>query len=100
MATDPQQVRHLEAGAGLLGLDEIESLHALLSPSIALGMQEPSQFLGRFVNRRDGLFHGDLLRQSMNSALCGAHRLPFMHHCQEEMVLAIYRLPRLYSVCI
>ena len=40
----PQQPGHLAAAAGLLGLQQIESLHAWVLPGIGLSVKEPFQF--------------------------------------------------------
>jgi hypothetical protein len=65
ITTDPEQVGHLATGAGLLGLEEIEGLQALVFLSIVLGAEERLQFLWRFADRRKGRFHSELLRSEI-----------------------------------
>ena len=67
MATDPEHTRHLTAGAGVLGLDQIEGLQAPVSLPIARGVEEPWQVLRGFVESRKGLFPGDRLRPGPHS---------------------------------
>jgi hypothetical protein len=74
MATHPEQTRHLAAGAGLLGLQQIEGLQALVSLHIALGVEKLLQFLRWFVDSGNGLFHGARLRPRLHSH-DGDHRL-------------------------
>ena len=68
IAIDTPQLRHLTAGAGLLGLEGGEGLQALLSLGIARGMEAPPQLFRRFVDRGNGRFHGNRLRPSRTSA--------------------------------
>jgi hypothetical protein len=65
IAIDPKEACHLATGAGLLGLEEIEGLQALVLLGIALAGEERFQFRSRFVNRRSGRFHGQLLRSEI-----------------------------------
>jgi hypothetical protein len=53
---DTQQLRHPPTGAGLLGLQEIKGLQALLLLGISLGMKELPQLLRRFADPGEWAF--------------------------------------------
>jgi hypothetical protein len=68
MATAPEPLRHLTAGAGLPGWQDIEGLETCLLVHVSRSLEEPLQFLGSFVDRRNRRVHGDRLQPRMGSA--------------------------------
>jgi hypothetical protein len=83
---DPQQLRHLLAGAGLRGLSQIEGLQSLVLLHSGLRGKEPFSLLGRLSDPGYGLFHGDLLQRERRSSQAGTEGPPVTHHCQGELV--------------
>jgi hypothetical protein len=66
--TDAEQVGHRTSGARLLGLAELEGLQASVFLGIVLGAAERFQVLWRFMDRREGRFHGTRLRSACMSS--------------------------------